>query len=98
MEKLKQEIINKAEKALKDAMVWAKLITTENSTQNKTRILNAENHLSQFYAYMEILWEIDIEEYVDFGSRTSKDREYVALAINKLYEIGGNKNGNCKCN
>ncbi|WP_147419423.1 hypothetical protein [Blautia obeum] len=98
MEKLKEEIINKLEKALKDAVVWAKLITTENSTQNKTRIINAEYHLSQFLAYMEVLWELDIDKYVEIGSETNKDRTAVALAIDKLYEIGGNENENCKCN
>lgn len=92
MEKLKKEVINKAKKALKTAMDWAKLITTEDTTQNKTRILNAENHLSQFYAYMEVLWEIDIEEYVDLGSKTSREREYVALAIDKLYDLERNEN------
>lgn len=95
MEKLKESIINKAEKALKTAVIWSKLITTENSTTNKTRILNAENFISQFYAYMEVLWEIDIEEYVDFGSRTSEERKCVALAIDKFYEMGGNENGKC---
>ena len=93
MEKIKEEIINKSKKALKDAVVWAKLITTENSTQNKTRIINAEYYLSQFLAYMEILWELDIDKYVEIGSETNKDRTAVILAIDKLYEIGGNENG-----
>lgn len=88
MEKLKERIINQAKKSLEDAVICAKQITTENNVHNKTCILNTEYHLSQFLAYMEILWELDIDKYVEIGSETNKDRTAVALAIDKLYEIG----------
>lgn len=58
MEKLKERIINQAKKSLEDAVICAKQITTENNVHNKTCILNTEYHLSQFFAYMEILWEL----------------------------------------
>lgn len=93
MEKLKERIINQAKKALEDAVICAKQITTENNVHNKTCILNTEYHLSQFIAYMEILWELDIEKYVAIGIETRKDTNYVLLAIDKLYKIGGNENG-----
>lgn len=92
MEKLKERIINQAKKSLEDAVICAKQITTENNVHNKTCILNTEYHLSQFFAYMEILWELDIDKYVEIGSETNKDRTAAALAIDKLYEIGGNEN------
>lgn len=82
-----KDIAYKAEKALRDAMVYASQITTEIKTKNITNILNANTFLAKFHAYMDILWEIDFDEYINIGKKTRSDRDYILLAIERAYDF-----------
>ena len=57
-----------------------------NTDRNKTtNILNAEYHMGEFHAYMELIEEISLDKYVEIGEKTKEARETVLEAIDKIY-------------
>lgn len=82
-----KDIIDKAEKSIRDAMVYASQITTELNVPNITNILNANSYLAKYYAYMNILSDINLDAYINTGEKTRSDRDYIILAIERAYEL-----------
>ena len=85
IEKFKQEIIYDLKRALNNAVVRAKQITTENSKENQIRILNTNAFLAQYYAYMKILREIDNNKFTEIRNKTCNDLRFVLSLIEKYY-------------
>lgn len=85
IEKFKQEIIYNLKRALNNAAVRAKQITTESSKENQIRILNTNAFLAQYYAYMKILREIDNNKFTEIRNKTCNDLRFVLSLIEKYY-------------
>ena len=85
IEKFKQEIIYNLKRALNNAVVRTKQITTENSKENQIRILNTTAFLAQYYAYMKILREIDNNKFTEIRNKTCNDLRFVLSLIEKYY-------------
>lgn len=85
IEKFKQEIIYNLKRALNNAVVRTKQITTENSKENQIRILNTNAFLAQYYAYMKILREIDNNKFTEIRNKTCNDLRFVLSLIEKYY-------------
>ena len=75
------KLINKAEESMEKALQNARK-TDGNKTTN---ILNAEYHMGEFNAYMELIEEISINKYVEIAEKTKEARETVLEAIDKIY-------------
>lgn len=82
-----KDIVYKAEKSMRDAMVYASQITTELNVPNITNILNANSYLAKYYAYMNILSDINFDVYINTGEKTRSDRDYIILAIERAYGL-----------
>ena len=82
MEEMLNRIIRQAEKNLEMAFNYSQNIINNNS---KTEILNAELCYGKYFAYMEMLWELDVETYVELGSKHFTKRESILDAIEKIY-------------
>lgn len=76
-----EKLINKAEESMGKALSYANK-TDRNKTTN---ILNAEYHMGEFHAYMELIEEISLDKYVEIGEKTKEARETVLEAIDKIY-------------
>ena len=76
-----EKLINKAEESMEKALQNARK-TDGNKTTN---ILNAEYHMGEFHAYMELIEEISLDKYVEIGERTKEARQIVLEAIDKIY-------------
>lgn len=76
-----EKLISKAEESMEKALHHA------NKTDgNKiTNILNAEYHMGEFHAYMELIEEISLDKYVEIGEKTKEARQTVLEAIDKIY-------------
>jgi len=77
-----EKLVSKAEESIKKALQYANK-TDGNKTTN---ILNAEYHMGEFNAYMELIEEIDIDKYVELGEKTKETRDTILIAIDKLYK------------
>lgn len=76
-----EKLINKAEESMEKALQNARK-TDGNKTTN---ILNAEYHMGEFNAYMELIEEISLDKYVEIGEKTKEARQTVLEAIDKIY-------------
>ena len=76
-----EKLTSKAEESIEKASHNANK-TDGNKTTN---ILNAEYHMGEFNAYMELIEEIDIDKYLEIGEKTKEVRQTVLEAIDKIY-------------
>lgn len=76
-----EKLISKAEESMKKALNYANKIDGNKTTN----ILNAEYHMGEFHAYMELIEEISLDMYVEIGERTQEARQTVLEAIDKIY-------------
>ena len=76
-----EKLISKAEESMEKALNYANK-TDGNKTTN---ILNAEYHMGEFHAYMELIEEISVDKYVEIGENTKEARQIVLEAIDKIY-------------
>lgn len=76
-----EKLVRKAEKSIAEALHHANK-TDGNKTTN---ILNAEYHMGEFHAYMELIEEISLDKYVGIGEKTKEARQTVLEAIDKIY-------------
>ncbi|MBS5304882.1 MAG: hypothetical protein KHZ13_13200 [Firmicutes bacterium] len=80
-----EKLIDKAKNAMKEALVDAEKITDGRTMSEKTNILNANYHMAQFYAYLELIEDIDLDTFVKLGEETMKDGDRVLERIDRLY-------------
>ena len=76
-----EKLVDKAEKSIAEALKSA----NKQDGNNITNILNAEYHMGEFHAYMELIEEISLDMYVEIGEKTQEVRQTVLEAIDKIY-------------
>lgn len=76
-----EKLISKAEESMEKALNYANKIDGNKTTN----ILNAEYHMGEFHAYMELIEDISIDKYVGIGEKTKEARQTVLEAIDKIY-------------
>ena len=74
--------VKNAEEQIKKALGCAMKIVNSNS---KTEILNAEFHIGQFHAYLDMLKLVDFDKYIEVVEKSREASDIVLKAINKLY-------------
>ena len=77
--KIANKLKDKALKALHNAN-----IDVENK---RTRILNANYALGEFFALSELIWEYDINVYVQLGEQTKEYRDKLLEITEDIYSI-----------
>ncbi len=76
-----EKLTSKAEESMGKALHHANK-TDGNKTTN---ILNAEYHMGEFNAYMELIEDSSIDKYVEIAEKTKETRQTVLEAIDKIY-------------
>ena len=76
-----EKLVDKAEKSIAEALKSA----NKQDGNKITNILNAEYHMGEFHAYMELIEEISLDMYVEIGEKTKEARQTVLEAIDKIY-------------
>lgn len=82
MENMLLSLIKSAKEEINNAMTYAMKIEC---SKNKTECLNAEYHMGKFSAYMDIIEELNMEEFVKLGEATKDMRQFILEGIDKLY-------------
>ena len=76
-----EKIVSKAEESMEKALHHA----NKTDGNKVTNILNAEYHMGEFNAYMEMIEDISLDMYVEIGEKTKETRQIVLEAIDKIY-------------
>ena len=82
MENMLEIFVENAKEQVNKAMDYAMQIE---SSKNKTECLNAEYHMGQFSAYMDMIENLSMEKFVELGESTKDMRQFILEGINKLY-------------
>ena len=86
-------LIDKARLAVEKAEIEAEKAREEkNQTKRITHYLNIEYHISQYNLYMQIMEDINIEDFTKAYEMLQQRSHNVLLEINNLYKLGGWKN------
>ena len=76
-----EKLISKAEESMERALHHANK-TDGNKTTN---ILNAEYHMGEFHAYMELIEEISLDKYVEIGESWADSDTFAIVHDGKLF-------------
>lgn len=57
-----------------------------NVDNENTKILNVEHSIGKYHAYMEILSELDIDEFVKVSQDTKQQVEEMMKFVEKIYK------------
>ena len=86
-------LIDRASLSVEKAEIEAEKAKAETDTTKKiTRYLNIEYHIAQYNLYMQMMEEINIDDFETAYDRLHKRAHNALLEINNLYQLGGWKN------
>lgn len=79
------------EKTMKSVEAAVKEIEAigENRKADTTHFINAEYNMGMYHAYMSILEDLDMKQFVKCFDRCKADCEKVLQGIEKLYQLTG---------
>ena len=58
-----------------------------NVENERTKILNVEHSIGKYHAYMEILSELDVEEFTKISLETKQKIEEMMKFVEKIYRL-----------
>lgn len=61
----------------------------ENRKADTTHFINASHSMGKYHAYMDILEDLDMEQFVKCHDRCKDDCDKVLLGMEKLYQMIG---------
>lgn len=90
MEWTKENIIEvlteKARESVKNGINEIETIGQNPNKQKITYMINAEYHLAQYHAYMNLLEELDMNRFVELADETETARDQILGFVDQLYK------------
>lgn len=85
-ESMIEVLTEKARESVKNGINEIDTIGQNPNKQKITHIINAEYHLAQYHAYMNLLEELDMNKFVELADETETARDQILEFVDQLYK------------